>query len=57
MRRAASKSLSAERAYTSCNEARKAVKQRRRLEAFKTPAMRYLVSRASAAEGTRVRTR
>ncbi len=34
------------RAYTSCNEARKAVKQRRRLEPFKTPAKRYLVSRA-----------
>ncbi len=40
------------RAYTSCNEARKAVKQRRKLEPFKTPAKRYLVSRASAAEGT-----
>ena len=52
MRRAASKSLKAERAYTSCNEARKAVKQRRKLEPFKTPAKRYLVSRASAAEGT-----
>ena len=34
------------RAYTSCNEARKAVKQRRKLEPFKTPAKRYLVSRA-----------
>lgn len=40
------------RAYTSCNEARKAVKQRRKLEPFKTLAKRYLVSRASAAEGT-----
>jgi cytochrome c len=40
------------RAYTSCNEARKAVKQRRKLEPFETPARRYLVSRASAAEGT-----
>lgn len=40
------------RAYTSCNEARKAVKQRRKLEPFKTPAKRYLVSRASATEGT-----
>jgi cytochrome c len=34
------------RAYTSCNQARKAVKQRRKLEPFKTPAKRYLVSRA-----------
>lgn len=40
------------RAYTSCNEARKAVKQRQKLEPFKTPAKRYLVSRASATEGT-----